>query len=303
MSASLLILDDEDIQARNLTRDLRAHFGDSYRVQYASEEAQMLEAIAEWYYNVAIVDLRMDAYAHDGIALIRQIAEVNPYVDIIVLSAYANEFAAQLTGLLQLGRIRAVIDKGPYDKFLAEVIASVEQVVTAAAAADTDVHRSHLDYLYATAKSAKLTTDKGELFERFVVVLFGLLGFNRIERRQRDKSSNEVDLLIRNEQRDPFLAKFGPYILVECKNEKVSVDKNTFVLFKTKLDHTSGLSSLGIIVTARAFKRTAYLEAIRHSHTAPKVLFFSNLELVQLINSTDRLETFKTIFDQQVKDN
>ncbi|MBI3233550.1 MAG: restriction endonuclease [Bacteroidetes bacterium] len=75
-----------------------------------------------------------------------------------------------------------------------------------------------------------------EQFEHFVSLVFQSIGFNNVNKRVIDKSLNEVDLIIRNDIEDSFLSKFGKYILVECKNKpKEKVDKNTFIVFNSKL--------------------------------------------------------------------
>jgi DNA-binding NarL/FixJ family response regulator len=301
MTCSLLILDDEAQGAKNLARTLSDTFPE-YRIQRASAEDEMRTAVTEWYYNIAIVDLRMDAYAFNGLDLIRDITALSPHVFLIVISAFTAEFSAELNELLGTGRVRAVVQKDDYAMFSRQVEAAVRRIV-ATEFADGDAHASHLSYLYAAAKSEPNPQSKGVKFETFVANLFGLLGFSRIIKRTRDQSMNEVDLLIRNELADPLFAKLGPYILVECKNEKVDVDKNVFIVFKTKLAHTAGLASFGIIVTAQAFKSTAYKEALRDSGAAPKVLFLGHRELTTLIEAPNRLEAFKQILDSQVKDN
>ena len=117
--------------------------------------------------------------------------------------------------------------------------------------------------MYSELKDEENTYLKGSRFEDFISLLFQSIGFSEIVKRTRDKSLNEVDLIVRNEIDDPFLTKFGKYILIECKNHLDTIDKNDFILFKSKLTATNGLAELGFFITTSSFKRTAYLEALR----------------------------------------
>lgn len=140
-------------------------------------------------------------------------------------------------------------------------------------------------------------------FENFVTILFSQIGFNHITKRIIDKSQNEVDLIIRNEIKDPFFQKLSPYIFVECKNTIDSVDKNQFKLFRDKVKESNGLSKLGILITSSSFTRTTYIDAIRDSKDDLKIIFISNIEIERLIRMEDKLSEFKKIIDNQVKDN
>lgn len=122
--------------------------------------------------------------------------------------------------------------------------------------------------------------------------------------RVKDKSSNEVDLIVRNETTDAFLDKFGKYFLVECKNKpNDAVGKNDFILFNAKLENTASMSELGILCTTGYIAKTTYFEALRESKSSKKVIFLSNPEIMRLITSGNIKEEFKSILDEQVKDN
>ena len=167
----------------------------------------------------------------------------------------------------------------------------------------SEVNNALLEF-YSQAKNETDAFKKGERFESFVSLLFQSIGFSNISKRVKDKSLNEVDLIIRNEIEDTFLNKFGKYILVECKNKpKENIDKNTFIVFSDKVNHTNGLSELGILATTGYIARTTYLQALRTSQDTKKIIFLSNIEFESLILSTNKMETFKEIIDSQVKDN
>ena len=69
------------------------------------------------------------------------------------------------------------------------------------------------------------------------------------------------------------------------------------------LQGSNEMAKLGFIITPSGFKRTTYLEALRTSNTSSKIIFISNNEIEELINSIQPIKTLKTIIDRQVKDN
>ena len=135
-------------------------------------------------------------------------------------------------------------------------------------------------------------------------LIFQSIGFNQVLKRVKDQSLNEVDLIIRNDIEDNFINKFGKYILVECKNKPVEkVNKNDFIVFQNKLKNTNGLAELGIIATTGYITKNTFVEAVRESGEARKILFLSNPEIEKLIRADNKLSTFKNLINQQVKDN
>ncbi len=163
---------------------------------------------------------------------------------------------------------------------------------------------SALVNLYSEVKDEENTFLKGQRFENFVALLFQNIGFSEVLKRVKDKSMNEVDLIVRNDIDDKFLSKFGKYILIECKNKPTEkVGKNDFIVFQNKLSATNGLAELGFLFTTSSFARTAYIEALRESKGQVKVIFVDNPLIMLLLKSSNPRETLKRIIDDQVKDN
>ena len=205
--------------------------------------------------------------------------------------------------MLTTGKIIDVVDKKEFDLFTEELASLICAYHTEVIEDLSEVNNALLEF-YSNAKNEVDAHKKGELFEHFVSLLFQSIGFNSINKRVKDKSLNEVDLIIRNEIDDSFINKFGKYILVECKNKpNEKIDKNTFIVFNEKLSATNGLAELGILATTGHIARNTYIEAVRTSHQQRKIIFLSNVEMQQLIVSSHKLDTFKNIIDEQVKDN
>lgn len=303
MNLSILIIDDEKPQVENLQRAIQKKYPNGISVFGASEEKEILSMIENCYYDIAIVDLRMNSYSINGFVVIEKIKEINPYAKVIVVSAYAAEYQEELNKALTLGNILGFVDKSDFMKFSQNVYSLIDnQNETLQSIEDTSI-RALKDY-YSELKNSKEGYKKGLKFEYFISMLFGQMGFTKVLNRIKDVSSNEVDLAIRNEINDPFFSKFKHYILIECKNWPADgVDRNVFTTFREKVKNTNGLSSLGILITTGYIKKTAYLEALRTSSEPVKIVFLSNPEIELLIFSQNKLETLKQIIDEQIKDN
>ncbi len=303
MKRSVLIIDDEKAQAEGLAKGLGRKLPNT-DFFHVSTEPEINSAIENRYFSVAIVDLRMNGFTTDGIGFIKKIIEYNPFAKIIIVSAFTAEYVLLLKDLFLTGKIIDVVEKKEFELFTTELSTLIDNYHQKLLQDDlTEVNNALLEY-YANVKNQSDTYKKGELFENFLSLLFQCIGFSNINKRVKDKSLNEVDLIIRNEIDDDFINKFGKYILVECKNKpNEKIDKNTYIVFKEKLLATNGLAELGILATTGSITRNTYIEAVRTSHDYKKIVFFSNKEMMKLILSTDKLETFKEIIDSQVKDN
>lgn len=302
MKRSVLIIEDVQVQAEGLFKTLSKILPHT-DFHYASTEAEIEEAIENRYFSVAIVDLRMDGFKTDGVGFIKKIIDYNPFAKIIIVSAFKAEYVLDIKDLLLTGKIIDVVEKKEFEPFAQELALLIDKYHNETLQNLTEINSALLEY-YAKAKNEFDAYKKGELFEHFISMLFQSIGFRNINKRVKDKSLNEVDLIIRNEIDDSFINKFGKYILVECKNKpKEKVDKNTFIVFKDKLTATNGLAELGVLATTGYIARNTYIEAVRTSREQRKIIFLSNVEIEQLILSSSKLETFKSIIDNQVKDN
>lgn len=303
MDKTVLIIDDESLQALSLQKSLTEKLPEYNFESYFDKEA-IFNAIENRFFNLAVVDLRMDKLGIDGIQIIERIFELNPIANVIVISAYKEEYFEQLKGVLKTGKVLDVISKGEKTSETADKIEPIIDTYYKDLDSNISLYNSGLMQYYSDAKNETDTFKKGILFERFLGLLFGAMGYREIRKRVIDSSRNEVDLIVRNETKDPFLNKFGKYFLIECKNKPdYNVGKNDFIVFADKLKNSNGLSELGIIATTGGIAKTSYLQAMRDSKEGSKVLFLSNNEFLNLILSENKLEEFKKIIDDQVKSN
>ncbi len=301
MRHSVLIIDDEAMGARNLAK-LFENERPNIKVLTASTEESIEHRIENFYFNVAIVDLRMDNFNRNGIDFIKQIIEVNPFARIIIMSAFIPEFSADIAQIFASGKIIDVLKKDDFKIFSKRILEATDKALEAYES-NPALNQKALNDLYAEAKNEPNAYVKGIKFENFTSFLFAQMGFPHITKRVRDRSLNEVDLMLRNEVPDNFFSKFKQYILVECKNTEDAVDKNQVLQFVSKVEQAAALCNLGIIIAASSFKKTALDEMLRHSDKPFKVIFLANKEIARLIYASDIAEEFKNIIDTQVKDN
>ena len=301
MQHSVLIIDDE----KGIPRGLKNHFEknrSNINIYIASDEVEIMQKVENLYYNVAIVDLRMDDFEFDGIDIIEKILEVNPFAKIIVITGYLPDFKEAIDILKKSGKIVDIIDKLDVNIFTQKILDATDSIIEEYEN-NPSLNQKALEGLFADAVNETDNNLKGSKFEQFTTLLFSQMGFMHISKRNKDKSLNEVDLIIRNEISDLFFQKFSPYILVECKNTEKKVDKNTFIQFYSKLENTSGLSNLGIIITSNTVTRNTYIEAVRTSNKKEKIIFIDRTKINDLIQTDNKLEILKKIIDEQVKDN
>lgn len=302
VTKQILVIDDEEIQARALCDTVQEIFPEA-NVFYASSKEDIMNNIENKFYNLALLDLRMDTYDFDGVSLAQQIMEINPFAKILFVSKFTTEYMPQLTPMLTKGEIIGFSEKKPYDLWKPDLKALISEYYKTLDEDPSRVNSALLSY-YSDLKNEGNIIKKGKKYEDFIAILFRSMGFKEVMKRERDMSLNEIDLIIRNDIEDTFLSKFGKYILVECKNKPNSkTDKNDYIIFHSKLENTSNLSELGFLFTTSSVTRNTYIEAARNSKSNKKVVIIDNVAMSHLLQFDNLKEGLKKIIDSQVKDN
>lgn len=298
----ILIIDDEAVQAQALSATVSEIFTDA-EVTFSSSEVEILDSINNKFYNLAILDLRMDAYDFDGVSLAKRIIDINPFAKILFVSKFSSEYMSQLENLLTNGNVIGFSEKKEYDSWKPDLERLIGQYYDSLEKDPSQVNNALINY-YAELKNESDTYRKGEKYEDFVTILFRSIGFKEIRKRVKDISLNEVDLIVRNDIDDPFLYKFGKYFVIECKNKPDSnTTKNDYIVFLSKLENTCGLSELGFLFTTSSITKNTYIEAVRNSRKKEKIIIIDNRIMHTLLSSEDLKEGIKRIIDSQVKDN
>jgi len=302
MRKNIIIIDDSKEQSEGLAKGLGRIMPDFSFESYHTE-SEIENAIENRFFSLAILDIRMDGFSTDGIDLAEKIFEVNPFANVIIVSAFKDEYFMRLKDLFLTGKVIDIQDKEDFDIWLPKLKKTIEDYYQKLEKDPSEINNALLQF-YSEAKNEKDNYRKGERFEHFMSLMFQSIGFNQVLKRVKDQSLNEVDLIIRNDIEDNFIGKFGKYILVECKNKpEDKVNKNDFIVFQNKLKNTNGLSELGILATTGHITKNTYVEAVRESSESRKILFLSNPEIEKLIKAENKLSAFKSLIDNQVKDN
>ena len=93
----ILVIDDEVSQAKALAKTLEQIIPFS-KATPVSEEQEIINAINERYYNLAVLDIRMDNYNTNGIEIAKIIADINPYAKILfVLGLFMGMYPFRLS--------------------------------------------------------------------------------------------------------------------------------------------------------------------------------------------------------------
>lgn len=298
----ILIIDDEAVQAQALTQTIEEIFPEA-NVFCASGKEDIENYIENKFYNLVLLDLRMDCCEFDGISLAQKIIEINPFSKILFVSKFIVEYMPQLSKMLARGEVIGFSEKRKYDDWKPELKSIIEEYYLSMENEPSKVNAALLSY-YMDLKNESNTFKKGKKYEDFIAILFRSIGFQEIMKRVKDESLNEVDLVVRNDIKDEFLSKFGKYILIECKNKPdTKTDKNDYIIFHSKLENASNMAELGFLFTTSSVTRNTYIEAARNSKSNKKVIIIDNIAMSQLLQYDNLKEGLKKIIDSQVKDN
>jgi DNA-binding NtrC family response regulator len=112
----ILIVDDEEIM-RNFLLDV--FMDEGYNLDQAADGEEALDKISKNRYKLIITDIRMPKV--DGTEVLRKAKEVDPQVNVIVITGYASQLARQecqrlgatyyIAKPFQINQIRALVSK------------------------------------------------------------------------------------------------------------------------------------------------------------------------------------------------
>ena len=99
VTRKILVIDDEPSQAKALANKIKSVIQSS-DVIYASDKEGIKDFVENKFYNLAVLDIRMDKFEFNGIDLAKQILEINPYAKILFVSKFITEYMTELMPLL-----------------------------------------------------------------------------------------------------------------------------------------------------------------------------------------------------------
>ena len=165
--------------------------------------------------------------------------------------------------------------KEAYDKakrIQRDLEAPAEQVLndmtrTLARSADRILSRHHVQVsqLVAQVEAAESPSDKGSALESLMAALFEQVpGFVVYDRKARTETE-EIDLILLNDSRDPVYTRDGPLVLVECKNWTAKPGRPDFSLLESKIRNRHNRCTVAFFVSWSGFTEAAWRETIRTS--------------------------------------
>ena len=295
----ILIVDDEQTQVEALAKKLREKFPDAIIVT-ANEEEDIKDKVENSFYNLLILDIRMDKYQTDGIQLAKIAKEYNPFAKVLFVSRFLAEYLPEIKELMLDGYILDFSEKEAYNTWLPKLSSVIQKYYDDLEENPSQVSNALIDY-YAEAKNEVDTYKKGTAFENLISLLLKDIGFEQITKRSKDPALNEIDLIVRNDIQDCFLEKFGKYIFIECKNKpSTKTNKNDLIVFLSKIQHSHGMAELGILFTTSAITRNARIQLAMDAKSSTKIIIIDNILMERLLTAVDIKDTFKKIIDEQV---
>jgi Restriction endonuclease len=126
-------------------------------------------------------------------------------------------------------------------------------------------HYAQVSDLMARVEAAKSSTEKGMSLEVLMAALFEQVpGFVVYDRNTRTETE-EIDLIVLNDSRDPVYLREGPLVLVECKNWTSRPGRPEFSLLEGKMRNRYSRCTMAFLVSWSGFSDTTWRETIRLS--------------------------------------
>jgi ActR/RegA family two-component response regulator/Holliday junction resolvase-like predicted endonuclease len=275
----LLIVDDDEAW-RELLKFTFQGREDIYLAEAVSGP-DAVEKIKASDFDLVLLDMRMPA-STEGLDVLVQIKPLRPHMQVIMMSAY-GDIRTAVEAIK-----RGALDFVPKEADFKDLITfKVNEVIrTTHLIADRELL---IQAKYEEVRRGGDARTKGKALEDLVAALFASVEGFVVIGCNRHTETEEIDLVIRNESRDPVWQKEDSLILVECKNwGSQRVGKNEFVLFREKLENRRGRCTLGFLVCTVTFAETVTKEMLRSSHSELLVVPIDGNDLRQLVESIDR---------------
>jgi hypothetical protein len=128
---------------------------------------------------------------------------------------------------------------------------------------------------------------KGKTLESLVSDLLVSVGGLKLVASRRRTPSEELDLVFHNHCLNSFMQKWGPIILVECKNWSSPVGASEFHAFAEKVRNRAGQCRVGIFVAWNGVTRAFMHEAVRRSRDPYVIVLLERSGIEEAIRSGD----------------
>ncbi|MDM1347545.1 response regulator [Myroides marinus] len=290
---SILIIDDEELGANNLKKFLESNRTDA-DVLVACTEEEIIRNVDNSYYDLAIVDLRMDNFSINGFDIIKRIFKVNSFAKVLIMSAYVSEFEEDLNDILSTGRIAGIFPKEDFEVFSTKINKGVTQVFKDFDTKHQGFNTTELKVNYKNLKNSNTLESFKINCNRFVGFLFYSMGFNSIKQNDVEVKDYNMSFLVRNEIADNFFNKFKPFIAVEYIDSITEESLNN-----SSLQHTADLFKLIFWITTKDVDIEVFNAKFSNVKKDTLSVLISSKEIERIIQSDQIVKTVKQIIEDQ----
>jgi ActR/RegA family two-component response regulator len=293
---TILIIDD-DATFLGTYRKLLGQEG--YRTDTATNRADALAKLESSAFSVVILDQRLQGSQgpDSGLDMIVEIRQRAPDAKIIIATGYAASSAIERA--FQAGVYDYLEKTDIFDTLLRVKVRNIFALVREQRLSMLDAEGREAE-LHARWEEARTELDrhrKGKLLEEVMVLLFrsvpGWLAQANVT-----NEIEEIDVVIRNESRDPFWSKEELFLIAECKHWSKPVGVTELRSFLWKLHHHYNRCRLGFFVSTQGF--TGPFHETLHGERAGNALVIAidGEALERLIHSQDRNQTLKDLYQR-----
>lgn len=147
-------------------------------------------------------------------------------------------------------------------------------------------------------ENTQSSTDKGRALENLAYRLFETVpGFsiNDVDKRT---ETEEIDIIILNDSKDPRFARESTYLLVECKNWTSKCGKNEFVIFKEKIENRGSRCKLGFLISWNGFTETITKEMLRGSREQLQIVLLEGQDIKRAVKTNGFFKMLISAYDK-----
>jgi len=213
-------------------------------------------------FDVVVSDMILDGNSEGGYELLLEIKNKNPGIEVIVVTVAPQwEHAVQCmrAGCLNYGTKAA-------PEILRDTVIKALHLSRASGR-----RRSQTELLilanYEMVESEPDHNKKGKYLESLVHHLLGTIKGWTVQKARERSTTEEFDLVVRNDSDDPFWRQRGSFILVECKNwgkDKRKPGRAEYDAFLCKcMRRTPDYCRLGVFVSLNGVSKP-FTQAARH---------------------------------------
>jgi Restriction endonuclease len=148
--------------------------------------------------------------------------------------------------------------------------------------------------LWAAINGGRAGADRGRDLERLMKAVFeSVPGFVDVIANVHS-STEEIDLILRNESSDPFWSQQGPFIMIECKSwSKEKVGRTELDHFSIKMSRRAGWCRVGFFVSLTGFSKAFLQEVTRTVQTGILIVPLDHAKTEALVSSRSRKDLLK----------